>query len=389
MEAHWGPMTTAIHAGEARPDRAVAPSIVMASTFAYESAEEAAHAFETEDRPIYTRWGNPTLALLESKAAALEGGEAALACSAGMAAVSTALLTLLGSGDHLVATTGLYSATFHLVTHDLPGLGVETTLAQATDPAAFEAAIRPNTRVIYLESPGNPTLALNDLNAIAQIARSRGITTVIDNTFATPINQRPLSFGIDVVVHSATKFFAGHGDALGGLIVGSAEFIDRARKGPLRNFGGVMSPFNAWLIARATQTLPLRMARHNENALALARWLATHPAVAEVRYPHHPSHPQYELARRQMRGGGGVVVFILKGGLEAGRRLLNNVKLITRTVSLGDTHSLITHPASTTHHSVPREARLAAGLPDGLVRLAVGLEDVEDLIADLDQALKG
>jgi len=388
VRSRWGPMTTAIHTGEAPRDQAVAPSIVMASTFAYESAEEAARAFETEDRPIYTRWGNPTLALLEAKAAALEGGEAGLACSSGMAAVSTALLTLLRGGDHLVATTGLYSASFHLVTHDLPGLGVESTLAEATDPAAFEAAIRPNTRAIYLESPGNPTLALNDLAAIAQIARARGITTVVDNTFATPINQQPLSVGIDVVVHSATKFFAGHGDALGGLVIGAADVIDRARKGPLRNFGGVMSPFNAWLIARATQTLPLRMARHNENALALARWLVTHPAVAEVRYPYHPSHPQYKLARRQMRGGGGVLVFILAGGLEAGRRLLNNVRLITRTVSLGDTRTLITHPASTTHSSVPREARLAAGLPDGLVRLAVGLEDVEDLIADLDQALQ-
>lgn len=385
---HWGPMTTAIHTGETHSDRAVAPSIVMASTFGYESAEEAAHAFETEDRPIYTRWGNPTLALLEAKAAALEGGEGALACSSGMAAVSTALFALLRAGDHLVATTGLYSATFHLVTHDLPQLGVETTLAEASDPVAFEAAIRPNTRVIYLESPGNPTLALNDLAAIAQIARGRGITTVIDNTFATPINQRPLRFGIDVVVHSATKFFAGHGDAMGGLVIGSADFIDRARQGSLRNLGGVMSPFNAWLIARAAQTLPLRMARHNENALALAHWLANHPAVAEVRYPHHPSHPQYELARRQMRGGGGVVVFILAGGLEAGRRLLNKVQLITRAVSLGDTHTLITHPASTTHHSVPRAARLAAGVSDGLVRMAVGLEDVEDLTADLDRALR-
>jgi len=266
-------------------------------------------------------------------------------------------------------------------------LGVESTLVEATDPAAFEEALRPTTRVIYLESPGNPTLALNDIAAIAQIARSRGITTVIDNTFATPINQQPLRLGVDVVVHSATKFFAGHGDALGGLIVGSAEFIDRALKRTMRELGGIMSPFNAWLIARGTQTLPLRMARHNENALALAQWLSDHPAVVEVRYPHHPSHPQFELARRQMRGGGGVVVFILAGGLEAGRRLLDNVRLITRTVSLGDVRSLITHPASTTHRSVPREVRLAAGLADGLVRLSVGLEDVEDLIADLDQAI--
>ncbi|HYN88620.1 MAG TPA: PLP-dependent aspartate aminotransferase family protein, partial [Ardenticatenaceae bacterium] len=387
MDSNWGPMTRAIHSGELPDDQAVAPPIVMASTFAYASAEEAAHAFETEDRPIYTRWGNPTLTRLEVQAAALEGGAAGLACASGMAAISTALLTLLRNGDHLVVTTGLYAGTFHLVMRHLPQLGVQASVAEAAEPGAFEAAIRPNTRAIYLESPGNPTLALNDLAAIAEIARGRGITTVIDNTFATPVNQQPLSFGIDLVVHSATKFFAGHGDAMGGLIVGSAELIDRARKWTLRHYGAVMSPFNAWLIARATETLPLRMARHNANALALADWLARHPAVREVRYPYHPSHPQFELARRQMRGGGGVVVFILAGGLEAGRTLLNRVKLIKRTVSLGDTRTLLTHPASTTHYSVPREARLAAGLPDGLVRMAVGLEDVEDLIADLEQAL--
>ncbi len=380
--------TTAIHTGHELHARDISPPIHMATTFLFESAEESAAAFEREHLPIYTRWGNPTTEVVERKIAALEGGEAALATASGMAAVSTALLTALRGGDHVVATTGLYSGTYAILTRDLPALGVETTLAAATDPAAFAAALRPNTRLIYLESPGNPTLALNDIAAIVALARARGIMTMIDNTFATPYNQRPLDLGVDVVLHSATKFLGGHGDAVAGLIVASAEFIRAALQGPLRTFGGCISPFNAWLVARGMQTFPLRMARHNENALMLAAWLAEHPAVAWVRYPWHPSHPQVALARRQMPGGGGgVVVFELKGGVAAGARALNRLELCARTVSLGDTRTLITHAASTTHHSVPRAARLAAGLSDGLMRLAVGLEDVADIIADLAQAL--
>ena len=381
--------TLAIHAGEedeSLPD--VAAPLRMASTFRYASAAEAAQAFATEGQPIYTRWGNPTTAMLEAKVAALEGGEAALATASGMAAVSTALFTALKAGDHVVATTGLYSGTYSLLTRDLPRFGIETTLAEAADPDAFAAALRPNTRALYLESPGNPTLALNNIAAITALASNHGTLTFIDNTFATPYNQRPLELGVDVVIHSATKFFCGHGDALGGVIVSTQEFITRALKGPLRTFGGCISPFNAWLIARGIHTFPLRMARHNANALRVAEWLATQLKIAWVRYPWHPSHPQYALARAQMQGGGGgVVVFEVKGGEAAGARLLDAVELCTRTVSLGDTRTLITHAASTTHHSVPREARLAAGLSDGLVRLAVGIETVEDIIADLEHAL--
>lgn len=384
----WGPNTTAIHTGMDVAPRDVTPPIHMANTYLFESAEEAARAFETEGQPIYTRWGNPTISVMERKVAALEGAESAVATASGMAAVSGALLAAVDDGPcHLVATTGLYSGTYHFVTHDLPRTGVETTLAEATDPAAFEAAVRPETRIIYLETPGNPTLALNDLAAIAEIARAHNILTILDNTFATPVNQRPLDLGIDVVVHSATKFLGGHGDAMGGAVAGPADFVARVLKGPVRRFGGCISPFNAWLIARGITTLPLRMARHNANALAVAKWLGEHPAVAWVRYPLHPAHPQFDLAQRQMAGGGGVVVFELKGGLEAGARLLNRVELCARTVSLGDVRTLITHPASTTHHSVPRETRLHSGITDGLVRLAVGLEDVEDIVFDLDQAL--
>jgi methionine-gamma-lyase len=385
-ERTWGDNTTAVHAGEPK-GRDVAAPIHVATTFSYNSADHAAHTFASEDAPIYTRWNNPTIDVLGEKVAALEGAEAGLAAASGMAAISCALLTVLRPGDHLVATTGLYSATYHLVQHDLPRQGIETTLAEATDADAFAAAIRPNTRAIYLESPGNPNFALNDIPAIVEIARAHDLVTLIDNTFASPINQRPHAMGVDVVLHSATKYLCGHGDAIAGVITGTREFTEHVRKGVLRNYGGVLSPFNGWLVARGTQTLPLRMAQHNASALALAHWLAEHPAVEEVRYPHHPSHPQYDLAKRQMKGGGGVLVFELKGGFETGKQMQDRVRLCTRTVSLGDTKTLITHPASTTHASVPRDHRLSSGISDGLVRLAVGLENVEDVQADLEQAL--
>ena len=387
MKKGWGIHTRAIHAGDAE-ERDLTPPIRMATTYLFKNAAEAAEAFEREHVPIYTRWGNPTIQVMERQVAALEGGDAALATASGMAAVSTALLTVLGAGDHLVATTGLYSGTYGFVTRDLPRYGVETTLAEGTDPTAFAAAVRPKTRAIYLETPGNPTLALNDIVAIVDIAREHGILTILDNTFASPYNQRPLEMGVDIVLHSVTKFLGGHGDAIGGVIDSNEAFIDEAKE-LLRTFGGCISPFNAWLIARGLQTFPLRMARHNENAVHIAAWLAHHPAVAWVRYPWEASHPQHDLATAQMPGGGGgVVVFELKGGVEAGAHLLDKVELCARTVSLGDTHTLITHPASTTHHSVPAEARHAAGITDGLVRLAVGLEDPEDIVTDLDQAIR-
>ncbi len=388
MKKNWGMQTKAIHAGLDSAPRDVSPPLHMANTYLFESAKEAAHAFETEDLPIYTRWGNPTIAILETKVAILEGAESAVATASGMAAVSAALFTVLKAGDHLITTSGIYSGTYHLVQEDFAHLGIETTQVNAADPMAFAAAIRPNTRAIYMESPGNPTLVLNDISALVEIARTHGLTTIIDNTFATPFNQTPIQLGVDVVLHSLTKFLGGHGDAMGGTVIGSQEFIQRVLRGPIRRMGGIISPFNAWLIARGISTFPLRMKRHNENAFAVADHLAQHPAVAWVRYPWHPSHPQYALAQRQMPGGGGgVVVFELKGGLDAGEKLLNQVQLCANTVSLGDVRSLMTHPASTTHHSLHPAARRAAGISDGLVRLAVGLEDVSDIIEDLDQAL--
>jgi methionine-gamma-lyase len=383
--------TLAIHAGES-PDAstgALVPPIHLATTYHLGTAENSAAIFAGEKEAfVYSRWANPTVAAFERKAAALERGEAAVATASGMAAISSALLTVLKSGDHVVAARAIYPSTYHLMVEQLASLGIDTTFVDATDASNVEAAIRPATRLVYLETPGNPLLSLCDLQTIGVMARAAGITTICDNTFASPINQRPLDLGIDVVVHSATKYFCGHGDAVGGLVVSTRAFVDRCVTEPLRYYGGIMAPFTAYLMMRGTQTLPLRVERHNANALQLAGWLETHPAVAAVSYPGLLSHPQHALASRQMPGGfGGMVCFDLKGGVAAGARLMNAVRVCSLAVSLGDVRTLITHPASTTHSVVSREARLAQGVTDGLVRLSVGLENVEDLIADLDQGL--
>lgn len=389
-KARLGFATRAIHAG-VHPDPAtgaVVPPLYQSTTYAFGSPEEGAALFSGEKEGfVYTRWGNPTQAALETRIAALEGGEAALATATGMAAVTTALFTLVKQGDHIVSTASLYSGTFEFFTRRLPSLGVEVTLVEASQTNRFREALRPNTVALYMETPGNPTLALTDIAGVVEIARKAGVMTLVDNTFATPYNQRPLELGADVVIHSATKYFCGHGDAMGGAIVGRKDFIQRASEEVLRVMGGVISPFNAWLILRGTQTLALRMERHNANALEVARFLEGHRAVEWVRYPGLPSHPQHETAKKQMSGFGGMVCFEVRGGLEAGRRLMKRLKLCTLAVSLGDNRTLICHPASTTHLAMSPEARLAAGITDGLVRLSVGTEDVEDLIADLDQGL--
>jgi cystathionine beta-lyase/cystathionine gamma-synthase len=387
----YGIHTVAIHAGEA-PDAAtgaLVPPIHLATTFHLGTAEQGAAVFAGEREAfVYSRWANPTVATFERRAAALEHGEAAVATASGMAAIASALLTIVKAGDHIVSARAIYPSTVHLMSTQLAAQGIETTFVDATDPANVQAAIRSNTKLVYLETPGNPLLSLCDLEAIGAIARAAGVTTICDNTFASPVNQRPIDLGIDVVIHSATKYFCGHGDAVGGLVIGRREFIDRCLKEPVRYYGGIMAPFTAYLMLRGTATMPLRVERHNANALHLARWLEGHPAVAWVSYPGLPSHPQHALARRQMPGGfGGMLCFELKGGVEAGARLQNAVRVCSLAVSLGDTRSLITHPASTTHSVVPREARLAQGVTDGLVRLSVGLEDVEDLVTDLDRAL--
>ncbi|MDE0297348.1 MAG: aminotransferase class I/II-fold pyridoxal phosphate-dependent enzyme [Candidatus Poribacteria bacterium] len=386
----WGRVTKAIHAGEETLPRTgpLIPPIYQNSTFRFASSDECVDAFSDESSDhVYTRWGNPTQSVLEAKIAALEESEAALATASGMAAISTALLTRLGHGDHVVAMDSLYSATHNLLYEDLPRVGIETTFVDGTDTNQIEQALRANTKALYIESPANPTLKLVDIRACVKIARLHGITTIIDNTFASPCGQQPIKLGIDVVVHSMTKYMSGNGTVIAGAIAASAPFIESARIRVLRNFGGVISPFNAWLTLHGLATLPLRFVRHCENAFRVARFLESHPAIEWVRYPGLHSHPQHKLAKRQMQSFGGMIAFELKGGVEAGKRLVNGTQLCALAVSLGDVRTLICHPASTTHLHIPAEARKQSGISDGLVRLSVGLEDAEDIIADLDQGL--
>lgn len=390
-----GKATQAIHAGERQPSTTaksgipLLPPIYQNSTFRFTTAAECAEAFQDEESGyVYTRWGNPTQEVLEKKLAVLEAGEAALATASGMGAVSIALLTALTNGGHVVAMENLYSATFQILNEDLPRFGVETTFVDATDPSQIARAIRPDTKVLYLESPTNPLLKLIDLRTSAEIAKAHGVTSIIDNTFATPCGQQPIAFGIDVVVHSMTKYLSGTGAVIAGAIVGQKEFITHAKTGVLRNFGAVISPFNAWLTLHGITTLPLRFAQHCENALDVAAFLEAHPAVAWVRYPGLPSHPQYELAKQQMDVFGGMITLELKGGRVAGEHLVDHLQRCALAVSLGDVRTLICHPASTTHSHVPAEIRQQIGITDGLVRISVGLEDVEDIIADLEQALE-
>ena len=385
-----GYATKAIHAGEESLPRTgpLIPPIYQNSTFRFATAEECVSGFTDESADhVYTRWGNPTESVLEAKIAALEGSEDALATASGMAAISTALLTLLEHGDHVVAMDSLYSASHNLLNEDLPRMGIETTFVDGTDANEIEQAIQANTKAVYIESPANPTLKLVDIRAYAEIARSYSITTIIDNTFASPCGQQPIALGIDVVLHSMTKYLSGNGTVIAGAIAASARFVERAKTQVLRNFGGVISPFNAWLTLHGIATLPLRFARHCENAYQVATFLENHPAIEWVRYPGLPSHPQHQLAKRQMQCFGGMIAFELKDGVEAGKRLVNRVEVCSLAVSLGDVRTLVYHPASTTHLHIPAEVRKRSGISDGLVRLSVGLEDAEDIIADLAQAL--
>ena len=390
-----GKATQAIHGGEEatplteKSGIPLLPPIYQNSTFRFTAAAECAEAFQDEESGyVYTRWGNPTQEILERKLAVLEAGEAALTLASGMGAVSTALLTALADGGHIVAMENLYSATFQLLNQDLPKFGIETTFVDATNPTHIERAIRSDTKVLYIESPTNPLLKLVDLAACAEIAKAHELITIIDNTFATPCGQQPITFGIDVVVHSMTKYLSGTGAVIAGAIIGGKEFVTRAKMGALRNFGPVISPFNAWLTLHGITTLPLRFEKHCGNAARVAAFLETHPAVAWVRYPGLPSHPQYELAKRQMDRFGGMITMELNGGIAAGEHLVNQLQVCTLAVSLGDVRTLICHPASTTHSHVPSEIRQRIGVTDGLVRISVGLEDAEDIIADLKQALE-
>jgi cystathionine beta-lyase/cystathionine gamma-synthase len=386
--------TLAVHAGE-HPDAsdptsaALEPPIVLASAFAFASAEDAAAQFRRE-RPghIYTRWSNPTVLALEEKLAALEGAEASVVLASGMAAVTGAIEAFVGAGDHVVAPRSLYAETARLLRERMPRFGVTTTFVDDPSPAAYAAALTPRTRIVYAETPANPTLAITDLAELAELAHAHRALLVVDGTFATPYHQRPLALGADLVLHSATKALCGHGDAIGGVVSGNQALVDTIRKDAVRTAGAVLSPLTAMLLSRGVRTLGLRMKQASASALELARRLEADPRIARVHYPGLPSHPHHALAARQMqRGFGAMVAFEVRGGLPAGAHAYDAVEVIARAVSLGDVRSLLTHPASTTSASMPAADREAAGITDGLIRLSVGIEDVEDLWRDLDRAL--
>ncbi len=383
--------TMAIHAGgeEKKPDNALNDPIFMTSAFTFDSLEkaDAAFAFETRDY-VYTRGNNPTLRVLEERMAALEGGQGAVAFASGMAAISSVLLSLLKPGDEIVAHPMLYGSTQNFVKNILPRYGISSRLLNLADVSALASALSDRTKVIYFETPVNPSLEIIDIRSICQIAGTRGIKVVVDNTFATPYFQRPLSLGADVVVHSATKYISGHGDVIAGIAVArDGDYVQELKFGYMCEFGGVMSPFTAWLLLRGLKTLALRMREHEQNALAVARYLNDHPRVKRVYYPGLPEFPGHGLAAAQMHGFGAMVSFEVDGSLAQSKQLVNSLKLFKLAVSLGDCESLVQHPFAMTHRDYTPAEVQGAGLSPGLVRLSIGLEHKEDLVADLELAL--
>ena len=383
--------TKAVRGGE-KPDglKAVATPIYETSVFAFTSTRQLIDVIsEKIEGYLYTRFDNPTVRAVEKKMAILEEAEDAAAFSSGMAAITTTILSIVSKGDHIVASRDLYGGTLTFFQEVLPKFGIEVTLVDAASLNEVEEAIKKNTRVIYAETPTNPTLKIVDLSGLASIAKKHGITTVVDSTLATPYNLKPIDFGIDVVVHSATKYLGGHNDVTAGIVCGSKDFIQKLKR-TRKIFGGTLDPVAAWLLLRGLKTLALRMERmerHNQNGLQVAKFLAKHPKIARVYYPGLPSHPQHKLAKKQMRGYGGVVSFEVKGDFEKTVRFVENLKLCLLAASLGGTETLVTQPATSSHYFISPEQRQTLGITDQLVRLAIGIEDAEDIIADLKQAL--
>ncbi|WKE64120.1 methionine gamma-lyase [Gallaecimonas kandeliae] len=384
------PETAAIHGGKdhSDPQRALATPLYQTSTFAFENTAQGAARFAGEDEgPIYSRLGNPTVAELERRVAALEGMEAAVATASGMAAVSAALLGVLKSGDHLVASKAVYGCSFALMNHMLPRFGIEVSFVDMTKPEEVADAIRDNTKALFLETPVNPNLEVIDLEAIGALVKRHGLIGIADNTFLTPLLQKPVQYGFELVLHSATKYLNGHGDVIAGILCGSSERIAEIRGTAIKDIGGVLGPFEAWLILRGLKTLPVRMERHCQSALKVAQWLEAHPKVKAVYYPGLESHPGYRFLGGQMLGAGGVIAFELEAGLQASANFIDRLELFTLAVSLGDAESLISHPASMTHSPYSAEERAMAGISDSLIRVSIGLEHVEDLVADLAASL--
>lgn len=391
MKKNFG--TMAIHGGNKKnPFGALATPIYQTSTFIFDSVEQGGKRFALEeDGYIYSRLGNPTTAVAEEKLALLEEGEMALATSSGMGAISSVLWTVLESGDHILADKTLYGCTFALLNHGLTKFGIDVDFIDTSDLEMVKKYLKPNTRVVYLETPANPNLKIVDIEAVAELAHNNSTDTlvVVDNTFATPYCLKPLKLGADIVVHSATKYLNGHGDVIAGFVVGSSEIITQIRFVGLKDMtGAVLSPMDAYFIIRGMKTLEIRMEKHCANARKVAEFLNNHEKVEKVFYPGFETHPGFDIAKRQMKDFGGIFAFELKGGFEAGKKLLNNLKLCSLAVSLGDAETLIQHPASMTHSPYTKEERLKAGITDGLVRISVGLENAEDIIEDLKQGLE-
>ena len=382
--------TKAIHAGRINDEQfgSLATPLYQTSTFIFDNAQQGADRFAGESEGfIYTRLGNPTTRQLEMRVAAMEGMEDAAATATGMAAVSAALLTNLQAGDHMISSKAVYGCSFALMNHMLKKFGIDVTFVDMTEPDNIHTAVKENTKLIFLETPINTNLVVLDLEKICAIAKKHQLLSIVDNTFLTPVLQQPAKFGADIVIHSATKYLNGHGDVVAGIVCGSNEMISDIKLTTLKDIGATMSPHDAWLIMRGIKTLPIRMERHCNNAQAVAEFLEQHEGVAQVYYPGLKSHPGHKFIGKQMKAAGGVIAFELNTDLKGGSDFINNMQLFSIAVSLGDAESLIQHPASMTHSPYEPEERAEAGITDSLIRISVGLEHVDDIIADLSQSL--
>lgn len=361
--------------------------LFLTSSFTFEDAESMRAAFADEtDANIYSRFSNPTVQEFTDRICALEGTESAYATASGMSAIFASFMTFLKTGDHLLSCNAVFGSTHTIIKKYLPNYGIETSYVSAGNPESWEAAIRPNTKMIYLETPTNPGLEIIDLEFAATLAKKHGLILNVDNCFATPVIQRPADFGADLVVHSATKWLDGQGRVLGGVVAGRKELVHDIYMF-CRSTGPAMSPFNAWVLSKSLETLDVRMERHAANALKVAKALEGHPALSHIKYPFLPSHPQYAIAQKQMKNGGGIFCFELKAGLEAGRKFLDNLKMLSLTANLGDTRSIASHPASTTHAKLSEAERQDVNITPGLIRISTGLEHADDILADILQAL--
>lgn len=382
--------TSVIHEGYNSKDMlgSLAPPLFQTSTYTFETAEQGERRFLGEEEGyVYSRLGNPTVSILEERIATLEGGERGLAFASGMAAVSSVLIALTKANDHIVCSVGLYGCTFGLLTMMKEKYNITHDLSSLDSKEEIRSLIKPETACIYVETPINPTMKLVDLQLVAEVAKEYDIPVVVDNTFSSPYLQRPLELGCDVVLHSATKYIGGHGDVIAGLVVGKKEFLDSVAMTTQKDIGGIMNPFAAWLLLRGIKTLPIRMDRHCDNAEKIFDQLKNHPRISNVYYPGDKNHPDYRIHTQQMHRGGGMISFEIKGTKQAAQSVLNDLSFIKIAVSLGDTETLIEHPATMTHAVVPEESRISMGITDQLIRLSVGLEAWEDIWADLEQAL--